>query len=133
MVARYFPGRKMQKHMCHTLITLLFYKKKPRVRGSCSPFFRISKFETQQFFKLFKIDKLQIQKSQVQISDLEFSLETHFPPTIPPPTYPSIHPPPLVEGRSLNKSCLSKMDIVTHRDLDLTRKFPKKDSEVFII
>ena len=52
-------------------------------------------------FKLFKIDKLQSQKSQVQISDLEFSLETNFPtthpsthPTTHPSIHPSIHPPP---------------------------------------
>ena len=45
--------------------------------------------------------------TQVRISDLEFSLETHFP-TIHPPT----HPPgkvfvSYVGGRFLNKSCLS--------------------------
>ena len=54
------------------------------------------------------IDKLQSRKSQagtkVQISDLEFSLKTHFSTT---------HPPGKVfvrisEDRSLNKSCLSK-------------------------
>ena len=42
-------------------------------------------------------DKLQSWKSQagtqVQISDLEFSLESHFP-TTPPPPNPSTHPPP---------------------------------------
>ena len=53
--------------------------------------------------------------TQVRISDLEFSLETHFPtihPPIHPPTHPPTHPPgkvfvSYVGGRFLNKSCLS--------------------------
>ena len=52
-------------------------------------------------------DKLQSRKSQagtqVQISDLEFSLKTQFPTTHPPPGKVFVS---YVEGTSLNKSCL---------------------------
>ena len=90
----------------------------------------------------FFFDKLQSRKSQagiqVQILDLEFSLETHFP-TIHPPT----HSPgnvfiSYVGGRFLNKSCLSilvgiKMVIVTHGDLNMAHRSPKNGSKAFIL